>query len=63
MNQKELIEHLKAEVKRVKIQRNEYEQRWFQSIREIEELKKIHNLPSYVKIYKEHFKLLKGKCA
>lgn len=58
MNQKELIEHLKSEVRRVKEQRNDYEQRWFQSIREIEELKRIHNLPSYVSITKERIRLL-----
>jgi len=58
MTQKELIEHLKSEVKRVKEQRNDYEQRWFKVIREIEELKQIHNLPSYVTITKERLKAL-----
>ena len=58
MNQKELIEHLKSEVKRGKEQRNDYEQRWFKAIKEMEELKHLHNLPSYVSITKERLKLL-----
>ena len=40
MTQKELIEHLKEEVKRVKIQRNDYEQRWFKAMKELEDMRK-----------------------
>ena len=40
MTQKELIEHLKSEVKRVKIQRNDYEQRWLKALREIDDMRR-----------------------
>lgn len=40
MTQKELIEHLKGEVKRVKEQRNDYEQRWFKAMKELEDIRR-----------------------
>lgn len=40
MTQKELIEHLREEVKRVKIQRNDYEQRWLKSLRELDDIRR-----------------------
>lgn len=61
MTQKQLIEHLRDEVKRVKIQRNDYEQRWLMAVRDMEELKKIYDLPSYAQITKEQLKKLKNK--
>ena len=39
MTDKELIEHLKLEIKRVKTQRNIYEQKWLKTISIIEKLK------------------------
>lgn len=62
MTQKELIEHLKSEVKRVKEQRNDYEQRWLKAIRDMEGLKRIHKLPSYVTLTKDSLKTLKSAC-
>ena len=46
MTQKELIEHLKEEVKRVKIQRNDYEQRWFKAMKELEDIRRNDPLSS-----------------
>lgn len=61
MTQKELIEHLKSEVKRVKIQRNEYEQLWMKSNRELQEVIKLYKLPSYLEITKKHLEKLKNQ--
>lgn len=61
MTQKELIEHLKSEVKRVKIQRNEYEQLWMKANRELQEVIRLYNLPSYLEITRKHLQKLKSK--
>lgn len=58
MNNDQLITHLKQEIKRVKEQRNDYEQRWMKAVRELNEVIKLYDLPSYVEISKKHLKKL-----
>lgn len=63
MTQDELISKLKQEIIRVKYQRNNYESMWLKAIREIEELKQLYNLPSYVNVSKEVAKMVEKQIA
>lgn len=58
MTDEELITNLKQQLTRVKFQRNNYEMLWLKAIREIEEIKQLHNLPSYANVSKEVAKMV-----